>query len=382
MVAGVSLSEESNTADAVAAVTSDLFTRGHLENVAAALCWVTPHHADHIEALVSALRMRLGTTNFAGCVAAGVIATDREVVGSPAIALMVFSDTDVSRYSVNLGLDMKADPAVAVETALGDAGPDDLVFMMAAADSFDSHDFMDALQMTPATVLGGGAGNPTGPDIVFSGQGSHSDATVTLRIANCAPVASLTHACRPISPLLKITGCVGRLLTELGGRPAMEVLREILNPGETRGGLSRTGQLMVGLAPTAAGDQLVRGEYMVRSLVGIAPDNGALLVDDLLRPGMGLVFVTREAEACRSDLSLMMLELEGQIRHAPPKFALVANCIGRGPALHDIPDYEASVIGAYLGGVPTAGFFGSFEFGPLQGPPQLHYYTAVLGLGS
>lgn len=381
MQAGASLSTNPITADAVAEVTSDLFSRGLLERAGAALCWVTPHHAGRLDELVGALAVRLGTRTLAGCVAPGVTVGDREVYDGPGLALMVFSDPDPRRFSVRLARRLEEDPAQAARATVEGTGAGDLIFAMASADRFRASAFLDPLEAMQATLVGGGAVTPGGEDQVFTGEGACGDAVASLRISDCQPVPALTHACKPCSPLLRVTGCVGRLLTELNGRAALEVLREVLHPQGPRRRDPPSGQLMVGLAPTTAGEQLVRGEYLVRPLIGVAPENGALLVGEVLSPGMGLAFVTREAEASRSDLNLMLLEARGQLGDARPAFGIYANCAGRGERFQGIPDYDASVISAYFPEVPLAGFFGGFELGPVQGSPQVHYYTAVMALG-
>ena len=381
MKAGGFLSENVDTRAAAAELVERALQFAAGAAASAVLCWVTPHHVAQLDLLRRTLTAGLGTRCLAGCVSSGVAVGDREVVDGPGMAVMAFWDEEPTRFSARLIRDLHAQPAAAARAAAEGAEEGDLVFTMATTDTFQAPPFLGALERSEATFVGGGAVNPRGADVVFTGEGQSGDAVAVLRIEDCQPLVELTHACRPISPLYRVTACNGQLVSALSGRPAADVLKGLLEPVDPHRGRARGGPLMVGLTDVPGGEQLVRGEYKVRQLMGVTPNRGGLVVGEQMENGMGLAFLRLEVEASRTDLNLMLLEARGQWTDDAPAFGVYANCAGRGPKFQGIPDYEASIISAYLPGVPTAGFFGGFELGPVGGRTAQHFFTAVLSLG-
>ena len=87
------------------------------------------------------------------------------------------------------------------------------------------------------------------------------------------PVVS--QGCRPIGRPLVITKADANVIIELGGRPALERLREIyaeLTPVDRD--LVRT-SLHVGRVASEYKDSFQRGDFLVRTVMGADPDSGS-----------------------------------------------------------------------------------------------------------
>lgn len=188
----------------------------------------------------------------------------------------------------------------------------------------------------------------------------------------------VAQGCRPIGEPLTVTRAEGNLLKELGGRPPVEVLRETLSrcsPEDRR--LARH-SLFAGLAMSEGRPGYRRGDFLVRNVLGLDQESGALAVGARLRAGQTLQFQLRDAHTSDVDLQDLLGRLpEGG---AAPRGALLVACAGRGKGLYGEPDHDASLVQSMRGPLPLAGFFANGEFGPVDGRNHVHGYTASLAV--
>jgi len=230
-------------------------------------------------------------------------------------------------------------------------------------------------------VIGGMAsgGSRPGANTLVVGERTYDSGAVGAVIgggARMRPVVS--QGCRPIGRPLVITRAESNMLLELGGRPALERLREIygdLSDADRR--LVRD-SLHVGRAATEYRDSFGRGDFLVRNVVGADPESGVIAVGDTLRTGQTVQFHVRDAASAHDDLrELLMAE-----RHAGamPAGALVFTCNGRGSRLFEQPHHDAACVQECLGPLPAAGFFAQGEIGPIGRHTCLHGFTASIAL--
>jgi small ligand-binding sensory domain FIST len=121
-------------------------------------------------------------------------------------------------------------------------------------------------------------------------------------------------------------------------------------------------------------------EYLVRPLVAIDPERGALLLGEDVVEGQWICIVLRDAQAARDDLKLMLERLGDAPGDPPPSFGLYFNCAGRGSALYGFPGVDAAFIAQRFGPLPIVGVFGNAEIAPLGGRNLLFTHTGVLVL--
>ena len=374
MRAVVALSMNPRGEDAAREATSQIRAALGDSPVSGALCWVSPEHADDLQRLLPALCLGLGTRVLAGCVSAGVTVGGREVMDGPALGLMAFTEANVEARLLH---DLYAEPERAAREALHGAGPQDLVVLMPTASTFKATPFLDvvASQHPLARVIGGGAANPDGDDLVFTGQGLSRDGLAALVIRDCQPEVRLTQSCRSLSRGHLITRCEGADVLELDGKPALQVLAALLAARDD----GDDSPLLAGHA--GPGDRVGAEGLFVRPFMGLDRARAAVRLSQPAQEGDALLFLTRAVDSSRADLNAMMIETLGMLRRRRPAFALMTNCAGRGAEFQGIPDYDAAVVSGFLDGVPLAGFFGGFELGPFRGKTQLHLFSAVLAVG-
>ncbi len=148
-----------------------------------------------------------------------------------------------------------------------------------------------------------------------------------------------------------ISDCQANLIRTLDGLPALDVLltdlgvdaltRSSRNSETMLRALSgeriRAG-LMLGLSRQPGPTRGVRrglGDYLVRDLIGIDPQNRLLAVAALPAEGDRAVFCTRDASAARADLIRACTELRDELESHDEQAlgAVYVSCVARGEAL-------------------------------------------------
>src|SRR5207248_6435859 len=116
---------------------------------------------------------------------------------------------------------------------------------------------------------------------------------------------------------------------QLGGKPALIVLRDTINElSEEEKSLLGHG-LFIGRAISEYRDSFGRGDFLVRNLMGVDQESGAVAVTDFVRVGQTVQFHVRDAETASEDLSLL-LGSQAQSAPAAAAGALLFSCNGRG----------------------------------------------------
>ena len=118
-----------------------------------------------------------------------------------------------------------------------------------------------------------------------------------------------------------------------------------------------------------------RGDFLVRGVLGVDQQSGAMAMGDEIEVGETIRFHVRDADSADEDLRTL-LEREAE----PAVGALLFTCNGRGSRLFSVPDHDASLVSKSLGGLPLAGFNCAGEIGPVGGRNFLHGFTASIAL--
>ncbi len=171
------------------------------------------------------------------------------------------------------------------------------------------------------------------------------------------PVAvGLTQGCSLIGAARTITEAEGEVIAAIDGRPALEVFKEEI--GELLAhDLRRVGGYIFAAFPIADSDT---GDYLVRNLTGIDPNQGWISVAEPVEAGRRIQFCRRDHDAALTDLKRMVRDVKARAG-AAPRAGLYFSCIARGPSLFGSESEELRLIEAELGSIPLAGFFGNGE---------------------
>jgi small ligand-binding sensory domain FIST len=234
-------------------------------------------------------------------------------------------------------------------------------------------------------VIGGlvSGGSEPGEHLLFHGVEALREGAVGVAMTgNITMDTIVSHACRPIGRPLIVTKAQEEVVFELKGRPALEVLHEVLSglaPQERE--LAQRGSVFVGLAISEMRQVFGSGDFLIRQIVGVDPEIGAIAIAEPVEVGQTLQFQLRDPAASRQELRRRLhQQLDVSASAIPAAGGLLFNCSGRGKALYGSPHQDVRTIHMVSGKLPVGGFFCSGEIGPIGGRAFVHGYTASLGL--
>lgn len=185
-------------------------------------------------------------------------------------------------------------------------------------------------------------------------------------------VTGLTQGCSPLGGRHVVTESREGVIMALDGRPALEVLKEEAGELIARDLRKAAGYIHIGL-PVIGSDT---GDYRVRSLVGMDPRQGWLAVGDHIGTHVPMIFVRRDANTARADMTRMLDGVKARLAGRPVRAAFYVACLARGRHMFGADGIEAAMIRAALGDIPLIGFFAHGEISR----DQLYGYTGVLAV--
>ena len=139
----------------------------------------------------------------------------------------------------------------------------------------------------------------------------------------------VSQGCRPIGQHMVITRAEDNVILELGGKPPLQQLQQLwqsLEPEEQN--LFQQG-LHIGRVINEYHGDFQRGDFLVRNVLGMDRDSGALAITERVRVGQTVQFHVRDAETADEDLHAL-LQLDVSAHEKRPASALVFSCNGRG----------------------------------------------------
>ena len=233
---------------------------------------------------------------------------------------------------------------------------------------------------SPLPVIGGmasGASAATFNRLILDDQGMRSGG-IGLTISGPLDFDCIvSQGCRPIGNPMCVTKVEGNVVLELGGRPAVEVIRDLASSVDPHEGDLLGGGLLMGSVINENRDHFGRGDFLVRSILGIDRKRNGIAAGEFYRLGKTVQFHVRDAQTAVEDLQLL---LDAQQLATQPFAGLLVTCNGRGRNLFHVEDHDLTIIRDRLGEVPIAGFFAAGEIGPIGGRSFLHGHTACLTL--
>lgn len=345
--------------------------------------FVSAAHGAAIRPALESLADLVPATTLLATTAEGVLANGSEFERGPAVAVWLARLPGAMITPVSLEYTQTPDGGMFAgwPEALDDGWPDNAALIL-LADPFSFP--VDALirrmeaEHPGVPIIGGMAsgGEQPGSNTLALGPRTYDSGAVGVVIGGrvrIRPVVS--QGCRPIGRPLVITKAEENLIVELGGRPALERLREIYGALDDADRQLVRSSLHVGRAASEYRDTFGPGDFLVRNVVGADPETGVIAVGDLVRTGQTVQFHVRDATSADDDLRRLLAA-----QPTRPAGALVFTCNGRGLRLFDEPDHDARCLQECLGPIPAAGFFAQGEIGPIGSRTFLHGFTASIAL--
>ena len=331
-------------------------------------------YADHSLAgdgdrILDYLRNHTGIPHWVGTVGLGLCSTGRETYEEAAIAVLV-TDWDEDDFRVLPGIDQ--DPGAALAANADWRTRTLATFAVTHGDPGNAHtpELIEALaQGLEGGYLVGGLTSSEGLQAQFADTVTGGGISGVLLSGKLKLATGLSQGCSLIGRKHTITACQRNIIQTLDDRPALDVLKEDIGEILARD-LSRIGGYIFAALPIPGSDT---GDYLVRNLVGIDPNEGMVAIGDLPQVGMNLQFAKRDAQTARDDLVRMVRKVKARI-DGEPKGALYHSCLGRGRHLFGDDSEELKLIQQELGDVPLVGFYANGEISH----HRLYGYTGVL----
>ena len=349
------------------------------------LLFFTADHSVNVVQLVKRLHEGLSPQCMLGVSAEGVIGGDREIERSSGIAVLAAKLPGVRLHPFHVAKDEWADVLADADSLREQlAQGDETRALIGMGDPFTTpvRQLLTSLnEHVPGLPLIGGmasAARRPGDNVLVFNEHIVDEGFVGLTLHGKIEVQTVvSQGCRPIGQHMVVTRAKENRIEQLGGKPALEALHHTITAmTEPEQQLLRNG-LFVGTAINEYRERFGRGDFLVRNVMSVDQENGAVAVTDFVRVGQTVQFHVRDAQTADEDLSVM---LESQISEDPAAGGLLFSCNGRGTRMFSQPCHDIGQARKAMPRTPMAGFFAAGELGPVGGKNFIHGHTASFAL--
>ncbi len=351
-----------------------------------AIAFVSAAYDSAIERLPQLLRPHLGGALLVGCNAGGLIGGGSEEEDEPGIALLCGRLPEAILTCRHLE-QATLPPLLASRDhwwRLLDLAPESEASFMLLADpsTLDAEACSRGLDRAfpGSAVVGGltsGALEP-GASRLVDGEEVHRTGGMLLGFSGNVTIDPvLAQGCRPVGEPLFVTGCDGNLISELDGRHPREVLTSVFGSLDEADRARFSDSLCIGLALPGPRQTVGAGDFLMRNVLGLDPESGALWIGSRIAPNAIVQFHLRDGDSASEELEQRLgTSLSGLL---PPSAALLFACAGRGRQMFGVSGHDSGTLRRMVD-IPVAGMFSAGEIAPVQGATFVHGYSSVFGL--
>ena len=351
-----------------------------------AIAFVSAAYGTAVERLPQLLRPALGDCLLLGCNAGGLIGGGSEEEEEAGIALLCGRLPDAVLTAVHLEQESLPPLSASRETwwRLLDIDPEAEPSFLLIADpaTLDAEACARGLDRAypGSTVIGGLTAGMLAPGtarLVTDGEVHRSGGTLLALSGNVVVDPVLAQGCRPVGDPLFVTACDGNLIGELDRRPPKELLAALFASLDEADRARFGDSLCIGLALPGPRQTVGAGDFLIRNVLGLDPDSGALWIGARVTPNAIVQFHLRDGETASEELeSRLSARLAGG---AAPTAAVLFACAGRGKNLFGVSGHDSGTLRRMID-IPVAGMFSAGEIAPVQGATFVHGYSSVFGL--
>ena len=324
-----------------------------------------------LENIIKELKIETSCHNWLGAGGYGVLSNFGEFYGETSATVLLL-DLPEESFKVfsgneNIGVEIKESETDWLERAhmplaITHADPSQPTTMEA---------IKNLARETNSYLIGGlTAASSESPHI--SDQSGKAISGALLSPATCEILTGLSQGCSPISETLTITKSQRNIILELDGRPAFDVLFDVTGT-EFLDNLQKMGGTIFVAFPILGSD---KGDYTVRNLVGLDPQNKVIAISENISDGDKLLFCRRDKESAVKDMYRMSEDLKRRIGEKQIRGGVYISCAARGPNQFSGSAREVDIIKETLGDFPLAGFYANGEISR----DEIYAYTGVLAV--
>jgi len=340
------------------------------KNSTLAFIYVTDAYASHFKKIVAELETYFPDVDWLGTIGLSICVTNIEYADQPAMAILL-TDIDKANYSV-------FKEQIEVEENLQQS---DVQFAIVHGDPRNPL-LTEQLETLAETIepgyLVGGLTSAHNYYYQYAGNSNNAGGITegglsgVIFKSSSNVMTGLSQGCTPISRVHTLTECDHHMALSIDKRPALDVFKEDIGEILARDINRAAGYIFAGLLVPGSDT----GDYLVRNIVGIDPDNHYLAIADDLQPDTPIMFCKRDSQTAIEDLKRMLNSLKARLDGRKPKGALYVSCLGRGQHMFGEVSNEMKYITEILGDIPMIGFYAN---GEIAGQ-KLYGFTGVLTL--
>ncbi len=348
-----------------------------------AFLFFSAHHVNAIEPVAAQVCDAIGTDNLLGCSGESIVGVGQEVEMEPAMSLWLARIPGTSVMPMRLEYERAANEGAFI--GWPDDLPDNLpaqavLLVLGDPFSFPADLLLDLFNHEHAgvPVIGGmaSAGQTPGSNRLMLGRDVFEQGAAVVLLQGGVQVKTVvSQGCRPIGQHFVITKAERNVIQQLGGVPAYRRLDELFQTLPTRDQKMVQHGLHVGRVVSEYQDKFEQGDFLIRNVVGVDPEEQTITISDYVRPGQTVQFHIRDADTADAELRQLLSRVEN-----PTAAALLFTCNGRGTRLFSEPHHDALAIKNAAGDIPLAGLFAAGELGPIGGKNFMHGFTASIAL--
>ncbi|MGH8249090.1 MAG: FIST signal transduction protein [Steroidobacteraceae bacterium] len=350
------------------------------------IAFVSAAYGPSIERLTPLLRPLIGDSLLFGCNAGGLIGGGSEEEEEPGLALLCGRLPDVSLTTLHLEQATLPPLSASRENwwRLLELEPESGASFMLLADpgTIDAEACARGLDRAfpGSTVIGGlasGSLEPGTARLLANDEIHRSGGTLLGLSGNVVIDPVVAQGCRPVGDPLFVTASDGNLINELDGRRPKDVLTALFASLDEDDRTHFGDALCIGLALPGPRQVVGSGDFLMRNVLGLDPESGALWIGSRITRNAVVQFHLRDGRAASQELeSRLAASLAG---HLPPQAALLFACAGRGRSMFGVTGHDSGTLRRMID-IPVAGMFSAGEIAPIQGATFVHGYSSVFGL--
>lgn len=361
-----------------------------------ALVFISAAFTSEYPRLLPLLREKLPDVKaIVGCGGGGIVGMSKwgqmqELEDAPALSLSLACLPDVKVQAFHIVSeelpDLDSPPNRWVEAIGVEPSPTPQFILLSDPFATKINDLLQGLDFAyPGSVsVGGLASGSSSPGHtgLFCNNRLYREGTVGVALSgNIVLETIVAQGCRPIGKPYQVTACDRNIILEIDEQPPLVLLRQLIESLSEEDRLLAQTALFVGIVRDEFKLELEQGDFLIRNLLGVDPNIGAIAIGDRIRPGQRIQFHLRDAQTSAEDLEWLLQKYQKHNQSQPaPVGALMFSCLGRGEGLYGKPNFDSQLFKRYLDNIPLGGFFCSGEIGPVGGSTFLHGYTSVFGI--
>src|SRR5271157_3269619 len=253
-------------------------------------------HTDKAVDVLDAVQRMIEPPALIGCIAQAIVAGRQEIEDEPAVAVWLASGLAAETFQLDF-----------VRTGSGglltgyrfDRTAHDLHLLLPDPYTFPSSLLIEHLNtdLPGTTVVGGvvSGGRGPGDTRLFRDHGVLTSGLVGVRLPGMHAIPIVSQGCRPIGDPYIVTGADGATILELGGRPTLQRLREIIEglPPDEQELVSRG--LHIGIVVDEHLATPGQGDFLIRGVFGADPPTGAVQIGEVVEVGATVQFQVHDA---------------------------------------------------------------------------------------